>query len=586
MKQQNSVDVLFQKGVQQHRAGQLTKAEQAYRGVLRFAPSHSAALCNLGVIRKVQGDAAEALKLYERSLKSNPQDANTWSNYGNLLGDFGRWNDAVNACDKATACNPNSRDAWNNLANSLFNIGNVSRAETSALRALQIDPDFAEAWNTLGNALYPQGRFDEALNAYRKSFSIAPHFAQARSNVLFVANNHPDLSVDAIFSEYTAWASGFEVSVIPGKKLLETREKKHGRMRVAYLSPDLRHHSLRYFLLPLLEQHNKEEVELFLYSDSLVVDDWTRRYMSVADKFEAVRGLNDTELLAKIRADEIDVLVDLAGHTANHRLAVFARRAAPVQVSYLGYGYTTGLRNMDYFLADQKFVPEGAEKYFSERVWRLPRIQYVYRPDEVVPVAELPALRNGYITFGSFSRSVRFNHKVVRTWANILRSVEKSILRFNTRFLVEPSAQAVLVNAFTQHGISAERLNFDFESPPWRAYTEDVDIVLDPFPHNGGTTTFDALWMGCPVVSLAGHPALGRFGATILSAINHPDWVASNEDAYIEIAVKLAEDLDALSIVRAGLRAQVNASPIGDGLTLARSIESAFRGMWSQLYGD
>jgi predicted O-linked N-acetylglucosamine transferase (SPINDLY family) len=583
MKPGGAVTKIFQQAVQHHRAGRVEKAELAYKQVLRYAPKHSGALCNLGVLRKVAGDPNDAMRYYERALQSNPNDAMALSNCGNLLGDFGRWGDAARACEKATSLNPSMRDAWNNLANAYFNLGRVAAAEIAVRRALALDPNFAEAWNTLGNALYPQGNFDEALRSYRRAFAVDPTYAKAKSNVLFVANNHPDLTQAEIFAEYVRWANEFEPAVISPQALLGNDRNADRRLRVAYLSPDLRHHSMRYFLLPLLENHNRHDFELVLYSDSLVSDEWTKRYREAADKFVQVRTLNDTALHAKIREDGIDVLVDLAGHTANHRLGVFARRAAPIQVSYLGYGYTTGLKNMDYFIADSRFVPTGTDQFFSERVWRLPRVQYVYRPDDACGVAPLPASRKGFITFGCFSRSVRFNHKVVRTWAGILKLLPTSQLRFNTRFLREPETQKILKDAFSSHGIGIERLHFEFESPPWRSYTEDIDIALDPFPHNGGTTTFDALWMGCPVVSLKSHAAIGCFGETILSAIGCPEWVASSEDEYIATAVRLAMQLNELTEIRAGLRARILLSPIGDEHGLATAIEAAFREMWQEL---
>jgi predicted O-linked N-acetylglucosamine transferase (SPINDLY family) len=287
-----------------------------------------------------------------------------------------------------------------------------------------------------------------------------------------------------------------------------------------------------------------------------------------------------------IRADRIDVLVDLAGHTAGNRLLVFARKPAPVQVAYLlGHGYTTGLSAMDAFLADAFLAPQDADASFSERIIRLPRIPLVYTPPEAMPpVATLPAVANGFVTFGYFGRPERLNDDVIATWSSILHAVAGSRLVLNTKAFGEPAFRALLAARFAAHGIAGEQLDLictEPQSRTWAAYG-GIDIALDPFPHNAGTTTIEALWQGVPIVSLAGRASVGRFGAMILHAVGMDDWVSDNTQAYVARCIDAAADLPALARLRAGLRARFAASPLRNATDLARHVEAAYRSLWDE----
>jgi predicted O-linked N-acetylglucosamine transferase (SPINDLY family) len=336
----------------------------------------------------------------------------------------------------------------------------------------------------------------------------------------------------------------------------------------------------------MLAAHDRTQVELFCYAEVAAPDAVTENFRSIADHWRSTVGLDDGAMADMIRADRIDVLVDLAGHTAAGRLLVFARRPAPIQVEYLlGHGYTSGLSTMDAFLADAVLAPPGAEALFSERVVRLPRIPLAYAPPDGMPtVAPLPALAAGCITFGYFGRPERLNEAVIAAWARIMRDVPGSRLVLNSRPFGEAAFRALFARRFAAQGILHDRLEMIFTEPQsrtWAAYGA-IDIALDPFPHNAGTTTIEALWQGVPVVSLAGRPSVGRFGAMILHAVGLDDWVASDVDGYVARAVAAALDPGALAELRMALRPRFMASPLHDAAGLARAVEAAYRTLWDE----
>ena len=292
--------------------------------------------------------------------------------------------------------------------------------------------------------------------------------------------------------------------------------------------------------------------------------------------------MSDEALAEQIRADGIDILVDLAGHTKGNRLLVFARKPAPVSVSWLGYGYTTGVSAIDYLLTDEASAPAGSEHLFAEAPWRLATPGYVYRPAEGMgEVSPLPALQHGQVTLGTLTRSVRINHRVVRVWAEILKRLPEARLVIDSRNYQSSEMQDALAARFAAHGIGRERLDIGFRSPPWDVL-RSMDIGLDCFPHNSGTTLFESLYLGVPFVTLAGRPSVGRLGSSILEGVGHPEWIARSEEEYIEQAVALASDLPKLAGIRAKLRQEMQASPLMDEAGFARKVEDAYREMFKR----
>jgi predicted O-linked N-acetylglucosamine transferase (SPINDLY family) len=338
---------------------------------------------------------------------------------------------------------------------------------------------------------------------------------------------------------------------------------------------------------PLLSRHDHSQVEVYAYADLSAEDAASQRYKSYVDHWLPTRGMSDAALAQRIRADGIDILVDLAGHTAGNRLGVFARKPAPVSLSWMGYGYTTGLRAIDYYLTDDASVPAGQEHLFSEEPWRLQDSPFVvYRPPQnmvdIDPAASpLPALKNGYITLGTLTRGVRINHRTVRVWADILKRLPTAHLVIDSGSFKDPVIQQAAQDKFTALGIEKERLHIGFNSPA-TAVLQSLDISLDCFPHNSGTTLFESLYMGVPFITLAGRASVGRIGSAVLHAVKRAQWIAQSEEEYVDKVVALAQDTQALQQHRRELRAQMQGSALMDEPRFAAKVEQAYRQMFAR----
>lgn len=417
----------------------------------------------------------------------------------------------------------------------------------------------------------------------RRSMELSPTDVSAHGNLLFVLNYHPDKTAEEVFSEYRAMDEKFF-------RPLQAEWQPHGNerrtnrvLKVGYISPDFRNHSCSNFLEPLLSRHNKDAVHVYAYAELRSEDAATGRYKSWVDHWVPTLGMSDVALAERIRADGIDILVDLAGHTGGNRLGVLARKPAPVSVSWMGYGYTTGLAAVDYFLTDAASAPAGSEAYFSEVPWRLP-VGWVYRPAGVAKMGEvspLPALHNGYVTFGTLTRAIRINHRTVRVWSELLRRVPNARLVIDSSSYKDSETQEALAARFVAQGIERERLSIGCNSPPWDVL-RSFDIGLDCFPHNSGTTLFETLYMGVPYVTLADRPSVGRLGSSILHGLGRPEWIAESEAEYVEKAALLAQDTNYLSDLRAGLRQEMQASALMDERAFALHVEEAYRVMFDQ----
>ena len=415
----------------------------------------------------------------------------------------------------------------------------------------------------------------------RQGIALQPDNAEAHGNLLFVLNYHPEKTGEEVFAEYRSYDEKFCQPLHqhwrPHANVRDTRRV----LKIGYVSPDFRKHSCMYFVEPLLAGHDRSKVRLYAYADLAREDSATARYKSYVDHWVLTRGMGDEALAQRIRADGIDILVDLAGHTAGSRLGVFARKPAPVSMSWLGYGYTTGLSAIDYYLTDAASAPEGCEHLFSETPWRLP-VGYCYRPDaqHMGPVGDLPALGRGFVTFGTLTRAIRLNDRTIRVWAEILQRVPTSRLVVDSRSFTDATTQDALAAKFAGHGIARERLQIGCNSPPWDVL-RGMDIGLDCFPHNSGTTLFESLYMGIPYVTLAGRPSVGRLGASVLCGAGHPEWIAESESDYVDRAVALAQDPRALARIRASLRQEMQASALMDEAGFSRSVEDAYRKMFT-----
>jgi len=616
----NHADALHVLGACLYQSGDLAQAT----ALLARAPERADILSDLGMMQRAQGNPAAAEHTLRRALELDPNLLPAMGNLGNALMDQGRAAEAETILAAAVAQGPHLPWLRRNLALALLARQNAADAEKHLRQALSLAPDDPEANETLGAllsqsgrpveaerhhraalpgladqarclsnlavALQMQARHAETEQCYRQALALRPDYASGHGNLLFALNYRHDLTPEAIFAEYRRWDAQHARRLAPAVPPVPQDRTPGRKLRLGYVSPDFRQHAVALFAEPLLAAHDHSQVEVFCYAEVAAADDTTARFRQLADHWRPTSGIGDDAMAAMIREDRIDVLIDLAGHTAANRLPVFARKPAPVQIEYiLGHGYTSGMSAMDAFLADDVLAPPQADALFSERLVRLPRIPLAYRPPEEMPeVAPSPAAAAGTVTFGYFGRPERLNDHVVAAWSRILAAVPGSRLVLNNRNFAEAAFRDLFSGQFAAHGIGGDRLLMVATAPQprtWAAYGA-IDIALDPFPHNGGTTTIEALWLGVPVVTLAGRPTVGRFGAAILHAAELDDWVAENVDAYVARAVSVASNIDALATLRGELRPRLAASPLLDAHGLARAVEHACRALWHAAAAD
>ena len=430
-----------------------------------------------------------------------------------MLFGLNRNQEAYEELHRALALDPSNASAHGNLSALLLRSGYPIAAEAECRAAIAREPTQYRWLTNLGVALLMQCRFSDAAECSRKALALNPDYAVAHGNLLFDLTYQPDLSAKSIFAEFQDWDRRHARPLAPTNPNFALDRSPGRKLRVGYVSADFRQHAVALFAEPLLRAHDRSHVELYLYSGVAAEDATTRRFRTLADHWHNTVALSDARLAEKIRGDRIDVLVDMSGHSACNRLLTFARRPAPVQVSYLlGHGYTTGLSQMDAFLADDALAPPGSEAVFSERIVRLPRIPLVYEPPRNMPPVEpLPALARGCVTFGYFGRTERLNDQVIIAWARILSATPCARLVLNNLPFREPAFRTLFLARFAGHGIAADRLDLVYTQPQertWAAYGE-IDIALDPFPHNAGTTTIEALWQGYPSYHWRAIPASG-----------------------------------------------------------------------------
>jgi len=592
--------------------GRLEEAVNSYRRALQIQPDQPEVCNNLGLALQERGHLDDAIEAFGKAVEQRPNFPQALSNLGSALNRAGHFDQAITACRRAIGLRPDYAEAHANLAGGLCANGEFDEAITVASQALAIRPDLAEAYNVLGNAWKAKGRLDQAMDAYRRALAVRHEYADALSNLgivlqdsgrldeaiecfrrasawkggakaadnfLLALHYHPDWESRRIYDEHVRWNRTYAKTLCPtGARDDHNRGSAAGRrLRVGYVSPDFNSHAVGRFLLPLLANHDHSRFEIFCYSDVTRPDEKTQQLRSYADVWRATASLSDQKLDELIRADRIDILVDLTLHSAGNRLLVFARKPAPVQVTYLAYCSTSGLETMDFRLTDHWLDPIGADDHvYCEKSIRLPNTYWCYpEPPEAPAVVPLPAVVRGQVTFGCLNNYCKVSRPTLETWRRLLAQVHDSRLIVHSH---DGSHRADVREFLAEGGIDQRRVEFIGRLPMeqyFRIYHE-IDIALDPFPFPGGTTTCDALWMGVPVVSLAGPTAVSRGGLSILSNVGLPGLVAPNKDDYLRIATSLAGHLTRLAEMRCDLRQQMRSSPLMDARRFARDVEAAY----------
>jgi predicted O-linked N-acetylglucosamine transferase (SPINDLY family) len=539
---------------------------------------------NLGVTLKDLGRLEEAAASFRSALKIRPDFAEGHNNLGNTLRQLGRMLEARACFERALELKPDYTDALINYGNVLYDSGLLESAENCYRQALQVRPDFCEAHNNLGNTLAHLGCIEEAMACFRRALALNPDYLGAQSNLLFNLNYSAGYDQSYYLAEARKY--GHMASVSSQNRFSAWRcSPRPDRLRIGLVSGDLRGHPVGYFLESILARIDPGRIELIAYTTDPRVDSMTTRIRPFFSAWNSLVGLDDAAAANLIHADGIHVLLDLSGHTDKNRLPVFARKPAPLQISWLGYFATTGVAEIDYFLADATGVPDHLRWQFTETVWHLPETRLCFTaPPENVPVASLPARDNGFVTFGCFQNLAKVGDNVVRLWGIILAALPDARLRLQTRELGDPATCERFRLRLQKNNIAIERviLQGAVSRTEYLAAHADVDLILDTFPYPGGTTTCEALWMGVPTVTLAGDSLLARQGASILTSAGLADFVALSEADYIANAVTLAADVTRLARLRSGLRQQILTSPLFDAPRFARNFEDAVWSIWNQ----
>ena len=562
--------------------GRLSEASALARELTAGFPDYGFGWKALAITLQVQGQAAPALAAMVEAARLLPDDAEVHNNLGLVLTGLCRAADAEIALRRALALAPDYAEAHNNLGIALHDQGKLAAAGSSLERALFLKPDYVKAHNNLAMVYQAQGRMAEAVGAYRHTLQLHPLYADAHSNLLFCLSQVEGVAPSQLLAEHRAYAERFEAPLRPHWPQHGNSRKPERVLRVGVVSGDLRDHPVAAFFESVLAAlAARPGLSLHAYSNHAVEDQVSLRLQAHFASWTRIAGSDDASVAGAIAADAIDILIDLSGHTAHNRLPVFARKPAPLQVSWIGYPGTTGLAAMDYYLTDQFMLPPGQfDAHFTEALAHLP-VAAPFQPSALSPpVSRLPALDNGYVTFGSFNRPSKLSRPVIALWSRLLRALPTS--RMLLAGMAADGGNEELSALFALNGIARQRLDFigRVDMAQYLALHHRVDICLDTFPYTGGTTTLHALYMGVPTLTLTGDTPAGRQGASILRHCGLPFFVADDEAQFVDIGIERAQDLTVLAIIRDGLRAHFGGPASGAMDAIALCVDLALRAMW------
>jgi predicted O-linked N-acetylglucosamine transferase (SPINDLY family) len=557
------------------------RAVEAYTRATELDPALVEAHVGLGAALLAVSQSADAIAAFRHALTLRPDLPEAHNNLGAALMEVGELEDSVAACNRAIELRPDYPEAHSNLGNTLRKQEKIEEAIAAYRRALELRPQYAEAIANLASALIVVSQFDEALTLFRTAIEIRPDFA-ASQNLLFCLQFLPTDDPEAIFREHVAWNNRYAAHLAGSLGPPPNDRSPDRRLRIGYVSPDFRNHCQSFFTVPLLSAHDHQHFEIFLYADVPHPDAITERIRTYADTWRDTAGLSDQQLAELIREDRIDILVDLTMHMAKGRPGVFARKVAPVQVTWLAYPGTTGLTAIDYRLSDPYLDPVGEESndaFYAEKTVRLPDTFWCYDPlvhPHDFPVAPLPALTNGHLTFGCFNNFAKINDRTLALWSQVLHALPTARL-----LLLAPQGE-LRTSICRKLNIAADRITFIDRClrPEYLHLYDRIDLCLDTFPYNGHTTSLDGLWMGVPAVTRVGRSAVARAGLSQLTNLRLTDFIAKTDEQFVEITRRAAAELERLAAVRLGLREQMKASPLMEGRRFARAMEEAYRRMW------
>jgi len=530
--------------------------------------------------------AADARGRFAADIAKHPNDADLWNSLGVRLFNLGRTSPAGEAFSRAVQCRPNHAEALSNLGSAHQYGGRFGDAVDAFRRALRLMPQDATIYVNLGNALLEQGLVEDAITAYETGLALNPTLGRAQMNLAAALLYRPGVRLQDVLTEARRWSAMVAQVQFHHLHPDGDRPPQDRKPRLGIISADFRQHAVGYLTVPAVEGLARTGYEITCYSNSLRDDDLTGHFKRNAALWRPVAHLNDDELAGQIRADRIDILIDLSGFSAGNRLQALARRPAPVQIaSWAGYPATTALAAMDYMLADRYHIPDGERRFYTEKIVRLPDSYLCFAaPLHSPPVAEPPCLTKGYVTFGSFNVLKKINPDVVRVWSRILRVVPNSRILLKALGWECNDIRERTSTLFAAHGVAPSRLHFVGSTSPAEhlEWMRLADITLDPFPYAGGRTTLEALWMGLPVITWPQSTFASRHSLSYLASLGLLEWVAQSEDDYVDLAFGLAHDPDRLCDWRGRLRPLIQASPLGDHDRFAAKLDAALMTMWRQ----
>ena len=565
--------------------GHAAEALDAAREAVALDPGNADAHHNLGVALSLAGRSDQAVDCYRRAVDLRPDYIEAWNKLGVALTALGHPAEAADALCRAIALNGHYAPAYANLAVALRDLGQIDAAIAACRRGIELQADQPEPHHNLGRLLAEIGHVDEAIECYQAAIARGDARGVSGSSLLLALHNRPDADPRAIFEQHLRW-SALHAEPLARHVRPHANDRDPDRpLRIGYVSPNFLRHSVAYFIEAALAHHDRGAFEVTAYADVPHGDDVTARLKTRVDRWVDVVGLTDEQAAARIRDDGIDVLIDLAGHTSGNRLLTFAVQPAPVQVTYLGYPDTSGLKTMQWRLTDERADPAGAsDAFYTERLWRLRDTFLCYTPPPEAPAVAEPDRRRP-ITFACFNTFRKINRTTMQWWAKILHGAAGSRLVLKAHALTSEHARRETHETFARLGIGADRIELlepASSTAEHLACYHATDIALDTFPYNGATTTCEALWMGVPLVSVRGRTHASRVGTSLLSAVGLSDLAVGDGDYYVGVAIKLAADRVRLAELRHHMRERMRRSPLLDGPAFTRELEQAYRSMWRE----
>ena len=521
------------------------------------------------------GRVDDALTTYKYAIKLNSSYYPAYINMAKILNDLERFDEAINVYKKVTKIKPDLAITYYNLANIQKKINKMEDAITNYKKGLELNPNFADAHYNLANTFANIGEYKKADFSYENAIRIAPKNQKYWSNRLLNLNYNPNLSNKYIFNQHKLFDEQFSFLNKNNKK----NKIKNSRLRIGYVSADFRKHSVAYFIKALLQNHNSKLIETFCYYNNYIIDETTELLKSYCENWRSIFEMDDENILKLINNDNIDILIDLSGHTPGNKLLVFSSKAAPIQITYLGYPNTTGLSAIDYRLTDKYADPDGiSDSFYSEKLIKLNKCFLCYSGnDKISSKKTIPYNKNNFITFGSFNNFKKINSNVIKTWTNILRSIPNSHLILKSSENIFDNNH--LLKKFFEEGIKKENIiiiDRKIETQDHLKLYDEIDVALDTFPYNGTTTTFEALWMGVPVITLSGNNHVCRVSASILQNLNLNNLISYNTTDYQKIALTITKNKSYLLNLKKNLRELLKKSNLCDFKTFTKELEEKY----------